>query len=77
MTAHPETHNQDRARRQRRKPASKCRANHELAAAAAKPPESTVPEIYEVVIECRHEEEQRAVYERMCGEGFRCRVMVL
>ena len=37
----------------------------------------TVPEIYEVVIECRHEAEQRAVYERMCGEGFRCRVMTL
>jgi hypothetical protein len=36
-----------------------------------------VPEIYEVVIECRHEAEQRAVYERMCGEGYRCRVITL
>jgi hypothetical protein len=36
-----------------------------------------VPQVFEVVIECRHEAEQRAVYERMCGEGFRCRVMVL
>jgi hypothetical protein len=37
----------------------------------------SVPEIYEVVIECRHEAEQRAVFERMCGEGFCCRVMTL
>jgi hypothetical protein len=44
---------------------------------AAKILMSRVPEIYEVVIECRHEAEQRAVYERMCGEGYRCRVMTL
>jgi len=36
-----------------------------------------VPEIYEVVIECRHEREQRAVFERMRGEGFQCRVLTL
>jgi hypothetical protein len=41
------------------------------------PPARTVPEIYEVVIQCRHEAEQRAVFERMRGEGFRCRVMTL
>jgi hypothetical protein len=39
--------------------------------------EKTVPEIYQVVIECRHEREQRAVFERMRAEGFRCRVLTL
>ena len=39
--------------------------------------EGRVPEIYEVVIECRHEREQRAVFARMRGEGFRCRVLTL
>jgi len=41
------------------------------------PTDGRVPEIYEVVIECRHEREQRAVFERMRGEGFRCRVLTL
>jgi len=36
-----------------------------------------VPEIYQVVIECRHEREQQAVFERMRAEGFRCRVLTL
>jgi hypothetical protein len=36
-----------------------------------------VPEIYQVVIECRHEREQQAVFERMRGEGYRCRVLTL
>jgi hypothetical protein len=43
----------------------------------SRPPVRVVPEVFEVVIECRHEAEQRAVYERMCGEGFRCRVVTL
>jgi hypothetical protein len=52
-------------------------AKKKATSSATKPPASMVPEIYEVVIECRHEAEQRAVYERMCGEGYRCRVMTL
>jgi hypothetical protein len=44
---------------------------------ATKPPARAVPEIYEVIIQCRHEREQRAVYERMRGEGFQCRVLTL
>jgi hypothetical protein len=55
----------------------KSRANKKLTKPATKPPATSVLEIYEVIIECRHEPEQRAVYERMCGEGFRCRVMTL
>ena len=53
------------------------RTKNKATTSAAKPPATTVPEIYEVVIECRHEAEQRAVYERMRGEGYRCRVMTL
>ena len=37
----------------------------------------TVPEIYQVVVECRHEREQQAVFERMRAEGYRCRVLTL
>ena len=52
-------------------------ADEEAILPAANPAEETVPEIYQVVIECRHEREQRAVFERMCGEGYRCRVLTL
>ena len=44
---------------------------------ASKVAEGRVPEIYEVVVECRHEREQQAVFERMRGEGFRCRLLTL
>jgi hypothetical protein len=44
---------------------------------AAEKAERTVPEIYQVVVECRHEREQQAVFERMRAEGYRCRVMTL
>jgi hypothetical protein len=53
------------------------RPGAENRAAAAKTERDRVPEIYQVVIECRHEREQRAVFERMRGEGFRCRVLTL
>ncbi len=36
-----------------------------------------LPEAYQVVIQCRDEAEQRAVYERLTGEGHRCRLTVL
>jgi hypothetical protein len=39
--------------------------------------EVCVPESYQVVIECRDEEDQQAVFERMRGEGYRCRVLTL
>ena len=45
--------------------------------AKAKVERDRVPEIYQVVVECRHEREQRAVFERMRGEGYRCRVLTL
>jgi hypothetical protein len=61
----------------RPKRASDIRTNEESTPLAGKLPEGTVPEIYEVVIECRHEREQRSVFERMRGEGYRCRVLTL
>jgi hypothetical protein len=61
----------------RQKRASGICTNEGSTPAAARLAEGTVPEIYQVVIECRHEREQRAVFERMRGEGFRCRVLTL
>jgi hypothetical protein len=61
----------------RPKQASDNRMDEESTTSSAKLPKGTVPEIYQVVIECRHEREQRAVFERMRGEGYRCRVLTL
>lgn len=55
------------------------------AAASAEPaieevalwPEVVIPESFQVVVQCDGEDQQRAVYERMRGEGFRCRVLTL
>jgi hypothetical protein len=41
------------------------------------PREVDIPESYHVVIECRDEEDQQAVFERMAAEGYRCRVLTL
>ena len=48
-----------------------------LAASASDRPEVVVPESYQVVVECRDEEDQQTVYERMRSEGYRCRVLTL
>ena len=36
-----------------------------------------IPEAFQVVIECRDEAEQQAVFERMTGEGYTCRLLTL
>ncbi len=41
------------------------------------PPEVDVPEAYQVVVDCEDEAEQRAVYERLTGEGLKCRLLTL
>jgi len=41
------------------------------------PAEVEVPEAFQVVIECRDEAEQQAVFERMTTEGFKCRLLTL
>jgi hypothetical protein len=45
----------------------------EPAAAAA----VEVPELYQVVIECSDEAQQRELYERMTAEGLKCRLLTL
>lgn len=39
--------------------------------------EVAIPESWQVVVECRDESDQREVFERMRGEGYRCRVLTL
>jgi hypothetical protein len=48
----------------------------------AKPPPmvvkcKTLPELFQVVVECRDEAEQRELWERMKEEGKRVRLLVL
>jgi len=43
----------------------------------AAPPEITIPESYQVVVECRDEADQESIYKRMRKEGYRCRVLTL
>lgn len=45
--------------------------------APADRPEVVVPESYQVVVECRDEEDQQTVFERMRAEGYKCRVLTL
>ncbi len=44
---------------------------------AAEPHEVDVPESFQVVIECDGEDQQQAVYQRLSGEGFKCRLLTL
>lgn len=41
------------------------------------PREVDVPEAFQVVVECRDEDQQQAVYQRMTAEGFKCRLLTL
>jgi hypothetical protein len=43
----------------------------------AAPLEVHVPESYQVVVDCRDEMDQEAVFNRMRAEGYRCRVLTL
>lgn len=40
-------------------------------------PEIHIPECYQVIVECRDEQDQQSVFERMREEGYRCRVLTL
>ena len=39
--------------------------------------EVNVPEAFQVVVECRDEADQQAVYERLSGEGYKCKLLTL
>lgn len=36
-----------------------------------------IPECFQLVVECRNEEHQRELYERLTGEGLKCRLLML
>jgi hypothetical protein len=38
---------------------------------------ATIPEAFQVVIECRDEAEQQTVYQRMSDEGYACKLLTL
>jgi hypothetical protein len=40
-------------------------------------PDVEIPEAYQLLVECGSEDEQRELYERLRGEGFKCRVLTL
>jgi hypothetical protein len=44
---------------------------------AAHSPEPYIPEAFQVVVECRDEAQQQAVFERLTGEGYACRLLTL
>jgi hypothetical protein len=39
--------------------------------------EAEIPRIFQVIVECRDEAEQQAVYERLVAEGHKCRLLTL
>ncbi len=39
--------------------------------------EVNVPEAFQVVVECRDEADQQLVYERLSGEGYKCKLLTL
>lgn len=46
-------------------------------AAASPPPEVAVPTMYQVVVECEDEPQQRELYERLVAEQYKCRLLNL
>ena len=43
----------------------------------APPPDVPIPEVFQVVIECRDEADQKQVFERLSAEGMKCRLLTL
>lgn len=46
-------------------------------AQSAEPGDAVLPTLFQVVVECQDEHQQRSVFDRLTAEGFKCRVMVL
>jgi hypothetical protein len=46
-------------------------------AAIQDPAPDVLPEAFQVVVQCRDEAEQQAVFERLTGEGYACKLLVL
>jgi ParB-like chromosome segregation protein Spo0J len=43
----------------------------------AEPREVDVPEAFQVVVQCRDEADQQSIYERLSGEGYKCKLLTL
>jgi hypothetical protein len=56
---------------------AEARVDEETSTAPPAPAEVDVPECFQVVVECDDEDQQRAVYDRLSGEGFKCRLLTL
>ncbi|MBN2475839.1 MAG: ParB N-terminal domain-containing protein [Pirellulales bacterium] len=41
------------------------------------PPEVEIPETFQVVVDCRDPRQQQELYERLSGEGYKCRLLTL
>ena len=41
------------------------------------PPEIDLPEAFQIVVECRDEADQQALFERLRGEGYECKLLSL
>jgi hypothetical protein len=46
-------------------------------AEAEQPNGASIPETFQVVVECRDEAEQQSVFERLTAEGYACRLLML
>jgi hypothetical protein len=39
--------------------------------------EIKLPELFQLVVECENEDQQRQLYERLSADGYKCRVLTL
>jgi len=49
----------------------------ELENSGEPPPEVPIPEVFQVVIECRDEADQKQVFDRLSAEGLKCKLLTL
>jgi hypothetical protein len=59
-------------RRRRKHPAADARQR-----SAERPKDVELPECYQLLVDCRDENDQRELYERLISTGYSCRVLTL
>jgi ParB-like chromosome segregation protein Spo0J len=57
--------------------ANASRCQRDFSAAGKQPKSVTVPESFQILVDCRDESDQRTLYERLTAEGYRCRVLTI
>jgi hypothetical protein len=50
---------------------------HDRPPAKRKKPEPRIPELYQVVVQCADEDDQRKLYKRLTAENRTCRLIIL